>query len=92
MNIVCGKKNLHVLRSDFAGRDLIDVRELYRTDEGELAPTKKGISIERSSAAKLVLAIMSVAGLTFNDLQAEASGTVGEPKPAADGVPPVIHF
>jgi hypothetical protein len=52
-----GKKHIQVQRSSYNGKDLLDVRELYTTKEGTLAPTKKGISIPWSEGHRLVDAI-----------------------------------
>ncbi len=55
------KKNaleiIRVQRSEYKGREFVDIRVHYQDDEGEYKPTKKGIAINPSLVGDLVKAL-----------------------------------
>lgn len=50
-------ERIHVAVRTFQGVRFIDARVHYRTDEGEAAPTKKGLSLNARTAAELASAL-----------------------------------
>ncbi len=52
--------NLRVYASTFEGRTKIHLRHFYRNDEGEMMPTKKGITIDPDRYQELADALLEV--------------------------------
>ena len=50
-------ERIHVAVREFNGVRYIDARLHYRTDEGEAAPTKKGLTLNAKTAAELASAL-----------------------------------
>ncbi len=50
-------ERIHVAVRTFQGVRFIDARIHYRTDDGEAAPTKKGLSLNARTAAELASAL-----------------------------------
>ena len=64
---------------DFRGKTLIDIREYYANDAGEMKPGKKGISLTEEQWRKLVDTIApKVDGLLRPDGASEAAPAASE--------------
>jgi len=66
-----GKDEVRVTRSNFAGKRLVDIRVFYEDSEGNMKPTKKGISIQVSKFPELMQALQK----TETFLGEECNGT-----------------
>lgn len=39
------EERIRIARSEFKGKELIDIRQYYQAEDGEWRPTKKGINL-----------------------------------------------
>jgi len=53
-------ESIHVAASDFRGMDLIDVRIHAELKNGDIVPTKKGISLNREQLPAFIEALQKV--------------------------------
>lgn len=51
---------IRISRSDYKGEKYVDIRVYYKTEEGEMAPTKKGISVKLEEWAAFVEIIKGI--------------------------------
>jgi len=58
-------ETLRIRLNEFHGRHFLDVRAFYEKDDGELAPTKKGVAIPLAKVADVIQALQ--AGLAKAD-------------------------
>ena len=55
------RESIVVSETTHMGYDLVDVRVFYKDSEGELKPTRKGVSIHREQLAGLIKALSALA-------------------------------
>ncbi len=55
------QEDVRVFRQDFKGHDLVHVRVFYRTPDGDMRPTQKGIAINAALLPDLIDALQSLA-------------------------------
>ncbi|AWG32603.1 transcriptional coactivator p15/PC4 family protein [Burkholderia cenocepacia] len=58
-------ERLRVQLRQYRGREFIDVRFWYLTDDGEYRPSQKGVTLNPSQLAELIQALM-IAGRAFD--------------------------
>lgn len=63
-------KQIYVTLSEFKGKRYIDVRKYYADDEGEMKPTRKGISFNAEDWREFVSKIQ--------DIDSEVKNALGE--------------
>ena len=51
---------VRIVREDYKGTDLVNVRVWYRADNGEMRPSKAGIAINGSQIDQLIEALQAV--------------------------------
>ena len=51
---------LRIVREDYKGADLVNIRVWYRADNGEMRPSKTGIAINGSQIDQLIEALQAV--------------------------------
>ena len=65
------KRNDEIIRieiTEFKGKKLLNIRTWYKTDEGEFAPTKKGIALGVEQYDELKKAVDQAGQLISNEL------------------------
>ena len=55
------RESIVVSETTHMGYDLVDVRIFYKDEEGELKPTRKGVSIQRELLDGLIKALSALA-------------------------------
>ena len=50
-------EEIHISRTNFNGKDLVDLRLYYEDDNGEFKPSKKGITVTLECAEHLITGI-----------------------------------
>ena len=51
---------VRIVREDYRGTDLVNIRVWYRTDNGEMRPSKTGITINSGQIDQLIEALQAV--------------------------------
>ena len=51
---------VRIVREDYKGADLVNIRVWYRADNGEMRPSKTGITINGSQIDQLIEALQAV--------------------------------
>ncbi len=51
---------VRIVREDYKGADLVNIRVWYRADNGEMRPSKTGITINGSKIDQLIEALQAV--------------------------------
>ena len=51
---------VRIVREDYKGTDLVNIRVWYRVDNGEMRPSKAGIAINGSQIDQLIEALQAV--------------------------------
>ena len=51
---------VRIVREDYKGTDLVNIRVWYRADNGEMRPSKAGIAIKGSQIDQLIEALQAV--------------------------------
>ena len=51
---------VRIVREDYKGADLVNIRVWYRTDSGEMRPSKTGITINGGQIDQLIEALQAV--------------------------------
>ena len=51
---------VRIVREDYKGTDLVNIRVWYRTDNGEMRPSKTGITIKGDQIDQLIEALQAV--------------------------------
>ena len=51
---------VRIVREDYKGTDLVNVRVWYRADNGEMRPSKTGINIKGNQIDQLIEALQAV--------------------------------
>jgi len=55
------RESLVISRNDYKGIDLVDIRTFFTNEEGNLSPTKKGVSIRLEKLDELIASLSAVA-------------------------------
>lgn len=55
------RESLVISRNEYKGVDLIDIRTFFKNEEGDLSPTKKGVSIRLELLDELIASLSAVA-------------------------------
>lgn len=50
-------EKIRIARSEFKGKDLVDIRTYFQAAEGEWHPTKKGINLSYEKISELIGAL-----------------------------------
>jgi hypothetical protein len=72
-----GRESIVMSESEYKGFDLIDIRTFYVDAAGELAPTRKGITI-RAEKLKDFIATLTAFSLAVEERSMEESGEEAE--------------
>ena len=54
------RESIVVSESTHMGYDLVDIREFYKDDTGELKPTRKGVSLHREQVGDVIKALSAI--------------------------------
>lgn len=86
------KKNatseIRISYSEFEGHDYIDIREFFTTAQGELRPTRKGVTLPIRAYPELLRGVLELGGtLGFLDLASLEALSEQQDPPDADQEP-----
>ena len=71
-----GRESIVISESDYKGFDLVDIRTFYVDSAGELAPTRKGITIRADKLTDFVATLSAFAqAVAEKDLEEESAVT-----------------
>ncbi len=69
------RESLVINQSEFKGVKLVDVRVFYKYENGDLKPTKKGVSVRLEQLDPLIKALSEVAATAREQEPAEENET-----------------
>ena len=72
------RESLVINQSEFKGVKLVDVRVFYKDENGDLKPTKKGVSVRLEQLDALVKALSEVSATAREQKLAGENGTSTE--------------
>ena len=72
------RESLVINQSEFKGVKLVDVRVFYKDENGDLKPTKKGVSVRLEQLDALIKALSEVSATAREQEPAGENGTTTE--------------
>ena len=72
------RESLVINQSEFKGVKLVDVRVFYKDENGDLKPTKKGVSVRLEQLDALIKALSEVSATAREQKLAGENGTAVE--------------